>query len=289
MNFLREAVIPDLGEARAAAAGADNAPPLLSSTQWLQHALDSYASVDEVVAALNTTDPPPYALTTLTLSTGDKGLGHLMFTDATGVSAIVEPVAGGRLAVYRSADGSSAGDTTRGVLAVMTNGPPLPAMLDLAGEVAGRVPGGSSSSTDRFARAAYWRQRTPVPADPAAAAAVVRSIMRTLASPVGALSKPGSPESRATRWASMSDMTRRVFWLEPAEALAVTVVDLAPRGLENATTPVRLLETGTRQGQLGGSVGLESWKVVPAGSMPGMVGFKGKAGAGVEAASAHTS
>jgi hypothetical protein len=48
-------------------------------------------------------------------------------------------------------------------------------------------------------------------------------------------------------------------------------------GLENATSPVRLLETGTRQGQLGGSVSLESWKVVPAGSMPGMVGFKGKA------------
>ena len=279
LNFLAEGVVATVAEAKAAAETDASTPPLLSATQWLQQALDLYSTVDEVVSALGAR-PAPYTLTTLTLSTGDKALGHLMFSDKTGASAIVEPTAAG-LAVYKSTNASSA-DVAGEALAVMTNGPFLPAMKNFdslfnTDNPAGRGLPASDASPDRFVRAAYWRRRTPIPADPASASASVRSIMRTVSSPIGVTASPGSPESCQTQWLSVADSTRGIYLLEPVQSLAVTVVKLADLDLENPATPVRMLETGTRQAELGGTVPLDAWKEVAPASLPGMVGYKGKA------------
>jgi choloylglycine hydrolase len=264
------------------AAKADGAspPPLLSITQWLQHALDLYASVDEAVAAIGA-NPPPYTLTTLTLSDGQRGLGHMMLTDATGASAVIEPVAGG-LAIHRTSNATA--DAQDDAVSVMTNGPLLPAMqaLDLYQQMSGSLPGGGASP-DRFLRGAFWRRRTPVPPTPEAAAKSVRSIMRTLATPIGVTAGPGHPESCQTQWTSVADSTRLVYWLEPAGSLAVTVVPLAPLNLTSPATPVRMLETGTRQAELVGQVDVSAWADVPAGGLPGMVGYKGPVHGDVEA------
>lgn len=282
INYLAEADIADLKAARAAAAASTSAgspapPPLLSITQWCQQALDLYATVDEVVSALGAS-PPPYTLTTLTLSTGDKAVGHLMLSDSTGASVIVEPVApAGTLALHRTSNVTA--DAQADAVSVMTNGPLWPAMAALdqyqaIEGVTGGVPAGDASP-DRFVRAAFWRRRTPVPSSPDAATRAVRSIMRTVASPIGVAATPGAPESCETQWMSVTDSTRLVYWLEPAGTLAVTVVPLAPLNLTSPASPVRLLETGTRQAELGGEPGLEAWKVVPAGGLPGMAGYAG--------------
>jgi penicillin V acylase-like amidase (Ntn superfamily) len=239
-------------------------PPALNVTSWAQHALDTYASVDEAVAALSAS-PPPYVVSTFFLPDGTPGVGHLMLTDSTGKSVVIEPVDGGRPRVFTSGPGG-------GPVRVMTNGPTYGAMLakEDAAAAAGTVPAASDESVDRFQRATYWLNRVAVPADPPSATAVARTLIRTVATPLGAEPRPGSPEASTTQWTSATDLKRGLYILEPAGTLEPTVIPLESLALDDAATPVRLLKTGTRQDKLGGVMAPADFEVVE-GPLPGVV------------------
>ena len=149
--------------------------PGLSLSLWAQFMLDNFATVDEAVAAMEKHD---FQIVPMQHVPGTDAVAtvHLSLSDATGDSALVEIVDGGRLRIYHDRK-----------YTVMTNSPPFPqqlANLKRYQAFGGTEPlPGTNEPADRFVRAAYYVQNLPQPKDLRETIAGILSIMRNVAQP----------------------------------------------------------------------------------------------------------
>lgn len=170
--------------------------PTLPNALWVQYLLDSYATVAEAVAdidAVRITSPLFRGL--------EMGI-HIAIEDATGDSAIIEPI-GGRLVVHHGPE-----------YTVMANSPNLDEQLanlaryqPFGGEL---PPPGDITSMDRFVRASYFLHYLPEPANTVEAVAGVFQLIANVSVPYGAPYSTG--DVYPTWWRAGADLTNRVYY-----------------------------------------------------------------------------
>lgn len=170
--------------------------PTVSNALWVQYLLDHYATVAEAVADLDRvriTSPDFRGL--------QLGI-HIAIEDATGDSAIIEPL-GGRLVVHHGRE-----------FTVMSNSPTLDEQLanraryrPFGGEL---PPPGDITSLDRFVRASYFLHYLPEPADVEEAVAGVFQLIENVSVPYGAPYSDGGVYP--TWWRAGADLTNRVYY-----------------------------------------------------------------------------
>ncbi|WEK39265.1 MAG: linear amide C-N hydrolase [Candidatus Brevundimonas colombiensis] len=189
--------------------------PSLSIAAWAQYALDNYATVAEAVDALK---DEPFVLVTDNVP-GQQRLTtlHLSLSDASGDSAIFEYI-DGKLVVHHSRD-----------YQVMTNSPTFDQQLALNSywrTIGGTVflPG-TNRAADRFARASFYVNAVPKFEDPNLALASVFSVIRNASVPFG-ISTPDQPNISSTRWRTVVDHKRKLYFFESALTPNTFWVDL---------------------------------------------------------------
>lgn len=179
-------------------------PPLAISL-WAQYVLDNFATVQEAVDALSA---EPFTVVTANVP-GEERLGtlHLSISDATGDSAIVEYVKGKQVIHHDRK------------YQVMTNSPTFDEQLALEQywrNIGGTVflPG-TNRAADRFARAMFYINAIPKEEAPDIAVASVFSVIRNVSVPFG-INTPDQPNISSTRWRTVADQKRKIYFFESA-------------------------------------------------------------------------
>jgi choloylglycine hydrolase len=185
--------------------------PAVAHIQWAQYLLDNFATVAEVIEALDE------VRIAAPLIRGQHMGAHMAIEDPTGDSAIIEPI-GGRLVVHHGAEFS-----------VMSNSPSLDQQLanraryrPFGGD---ETPPGDISSLDRFVRASYFLHYLPEPENVEQAVAGVFQLIENVSVPYGAPYTDGSVYP--TWWHSAADVTNRVYYFESTRSPSAFWVDLA--------------------------------------------------------------
>lgn len=205
-----------------------DARPCLLTGLWSQFVLDTCATVAEAVEALAGVRIAPSRVRAGGLADRvapgilDRLGVHLAVEDASGDSAVFEPV-DGRIMVTHGRE-----------FPVMANSPSMPEQLanraryrPFGGELP--IPG-DVTSEDRFVRASYMRHYLPAPADSREAIAGVVHVASSVSKPPGVPYPSG--EVYPTRWISAADLTNRdfYFWSRSSPALVwAAMADLADR------------------------------------------------------------
>jgi len=205
--------------------------PGLSISLWVQYALDNFATVAEAVAAV---ERGGLQLVSARLP-GETRIAtvHLSLADASGDSAIIEIVEGGKASVHHDR-----------AYTVMTNSPrfeqQLANMKTFEG-LGGKTPlPGTSDAADRFVRAAYYVGSLNKPRDLREAYASLLSVMRNVAQPF-VTATPEKPEASHTIWRTLADATHRVYFFESSLRPNIIWVDLDAIDFAD-TRPVRKLD-----------------------------------------------
>lgn len=189
--------------------------PGLTIAAWAQYVLDSHGSVAEAVEALR---KEPFTIVTDAVP-GETRLAtlHLSMSDASGDSAIVEYI-GGRQVIHHDRK-----------YQVMTNSPVFDKQLALNEywkQIGGTVMlPGTNRAADRFARASFYVDAIPKFADPNRAVASVFSVIRNVSVPFG-LNTPEEPNISSTRWRTVVDHARKLYFFESALTPNTFWVDL---------------------------------------------------------------
>lgn len=177
----------------------------LSISLWAQYLLDNFATVADAVAAL---EQEPFVVTTDRVP-GDERLAtlHLSISDATGDSAIIEYIEGKQVIHHDRA------------YTVMTNSPTFDkqlAMQEYWKEVGGTVflPG-TNRAADRFARATFYMNAVPKDLEPDIAVGTAFSVIRNASVPFG-VTTPDQPHISSTRWRTLVDHKRGLYFFESA-------------------------------------------------------------------------
>ncbi len=210
--------------------------PGLAISAWAQYALDNFATVAEAVEALRL---EPF--TVVTASTpGESRLAtlHLSLSDKSGDSAIIEYI-GGKQVIHHGRQ-----------YQVMTNSPTYDQQLALNAywkDIGGTVflPG-TNRAADRFARASFYVNAIPQKAEPNRALASVFSVIRNTSVPFG-LSAPDQPELSSTRWRTVFDHKRELYFFESALTPNTFWVDLKAIDFSKETGVVKKLDLGPDQ------------------------------------------
>ncbi|QLY27463.1 linear amide C-N hydrolase [Bdellovibrio sp. KM01] len=183
----------------------DEKLPGLSVTLWAQYYLDNFETVADAMAAFKT-DPYQVQSFSIKTSSGEKsGSVHLAISDKTGDSAIIEYI-NGKPKIYHDKN-----------FKVMTNSPPYEEQLTALKQYKGfggrqDLPG-TTAAADRFVRAAYYAQQLPQPTEYRESVAGVLSVLRNVSQPFGT-PDPARPYISTTRWRTVADMTRGVYFYE---------------------------------------------------------------------------
>lgn len=214
----------------------DQTKPGLTIAAWAQYALDNFATVSEAVEALRqetftvVSDAVPGEDRLATL--------HLSLSDASGDSAIIEYI-GGKQVIHHSRD-----------YQVMTNSPTFDQQLALNAywkQIGGNVflPG-TNRAADRFARASFYVNAIPKSEDPVVALASVFSVIRNASVPFG-ISTPDQPNISSTRWRTVADHKRKLYFFESALTPNTFWVDLKAIDFSAETGKVKKLDLGPNQ------------------------------------------
>jgi len=228
--------------------------PTISVGAWLQYMLDSYATVDEAVTAMQ---EDPFTVITADAPNGKPATVHIALSDAGGDSAIFEFI-GGALTIHHSAD-----------YRVMTNSPvyeqqlAINAYWDLIGGQ--HFLPGTIGAADRFARASYNLKSTPKFTDRRAALAAIFSQMRAVSTPLG-LSDPEKPNISSTLWRTVIDHDAKRYFFDSVINPSVMWVDLDKLDLSEGAKPARLTLQGFEDA--GGNI---SDRLTPADPFPFLV------------------
>ncbi|MDT8838615.1 linear amide C-N hydrolase [Paraburkholderia fungorum] len=213
----------------------NNSKPGLTIAAWAQYVLDNFATVSEAVAAL---EKEPFTIVTDNVP-GEKRLAtlHLAISDATGDSAIVEYIAGKQV-IHHGRQ-----------YQVMTNSPTFDEQLAL-NEYWKGIGGtvwlpGTNRSADRFARASFYVNAIPKSEDPAVALASVFSVIRNVSVPFG-ITTPDEPNISSTRWRTVADHKRLLYFFESALTPNTFWVDLKKVDFSPGA-PVKRLDLGKDQ------------------------------------------
>jgi penicillin V acylase-like amidase (Ntn superfamily) len=214
----------------------DGTKPGLTLAAWAQYVLDNFATVDEAVSALA---KEPFTVVTANVP-GEKRLAtlHLSMSDATGDSAIIEYI-GGRQVIHHDRK-----------YQVMTNSPVFDEQLALNEywkQIGGTVMlPGTNRAADRFARASFYINAIPKDQEPNRALASVFSVIRNVSVPHG-LNTPEEPNISSTRWRSVIDHKRKLYFFESALTPNTFWVDLSSIDFSAETGTVRMLDLGPNQ------------------------------------------
>ena len=196
---------------------------------WGQYVLDNAASVEEAIALLDGIQP------IMVDHEGIKATVHLAVEDATGDSAIIEYIPGGKKTVYHSRE-----------YRIMTNDPSYDQQLAYRAtfnfDNATRqtpIPG-NTDAKDRFIRADYYRQWLPETKNTREAIAGILAIARNVSVPFGAPNRaPGSLYN--TEYRTAIDLTNRQYFFELTTSPNVIWMDLSKFDLTEGS-PVLLLD-----------------------------------------------
>ncbi len=210
--------------------------PGLTIAAWTQYVLDNFSTVQEAVTALAT---EPFTIVTDAVP-GQKRLAtlHLSMSDASGDSAIVEYI-NGQQVIHHSRKHQ-----------VMTNSPIFDQQLALNSywqQIGGTVMlPGTNRAADRFARASFYINAIPKFDDPDTALASVFSVIRNASVPLG-IATPNEPNISSTRWRTVVDHQRRLYFFESALTPNTFWVDLKKIDFSPATGQVKVLALGEHQ------------------------------------------
>ncbi|MBP1876481.1 choloylglycine hydrolase [Ensifer adhaerens] len=214
----------------------DNNKPGLTIAAWAQYVLDSFATVEEAVAAL---EKEPFTIVTDNVP-GENRLAtlHLSISDRSGDSAIVEYI-GGKQVIHHDRK-----------YQVMTNSPTFDQQLALNSywkQIGGTVMlPGTNRAADRFARASFYVNAIPKEEDADRALASVFSVIRNVSVPYG-LNTPEEPNISSTRWRTVVDHKRKLYFFESALTPNTFWVDLNKIDFSEATGKVMKLDLGENQ------------------------------------------
>jgi choloylglycine hydrolase len=214
----------------------DGRTPGLSIAAWAQYVLDNFATVDEAVDALA---KEPFTIVTDNVP-GDNKLAtlHLSLSDAGGDSAIIEYI-DGKQVIHHNRD-----------YQVMTNSPTFEKQLALNEywkEIDGTVMlPGTNRASDRFARAAFYVNAIPKSEDPVEAIASAFSVIRNVSVPFG-ISTPDQPNISSTRWRTVADQKRKLYFFESVLTPNIFWVDLTKLNFSEETGKVMKLDLGPNQ------------------------------------------
>lgn len=207
----------------------DTRKPAMSIAIWAQYMLDNFATVDEAVKALA---KEPFIVVTDAVP-GESRLAtlHLSLSDASGDSAIVEYI-GGKQVIHHGRQ-----------YQVMTNSPIFDQQLALNAywqQIGGTtmLPG-TNRSADRYARASFYINAIPKAEDPVVALASVFSVIRNASVPFG-ITTPGEPNISSTRWRTVADHKRRLYFFESALTPNTFWVDLNDVDFSAGASPKKL-------------------------------------------------
>jgi penicillin V acylase-like amidase (Ntn superfamily) len=224
--------------------------PGLAISLWAQYVLDNFATVEEAVGAL---EREPFTLIT------DKVPGenreatlHLSMSDATGDSAIIEYIEG-RQVIHHNRK-----------YQVMTNSPAFDQQLALEEYWKG-IPGtiflpGTNRSADRFARASFYINAIPKNEDADLALASTFSVIRNVSVPFG-IATPNEPNISSTRWRTVADQRRLLYFFESALTPNTFWVDLKHVDFTAETGKVMKLDLGRDQRNVFSGDALKDFKV----------------------------
>jgi penicillin V acylase-like amidase (Ntn superfamily) len=208
----------------------------LSLSLWAQYVLDNFATVADAVAAL---EKEPFIVVTANVP-GQNRLAtlHLSMSDASGDSAIVEYI-GGKPVIHHGRQ-----------FQVMTNSPTFDQQLALNAywkAIGGTVMlPGTNRSADRFARASFYVNAIPKSEDPVVAVASVFSVIRNVSVPFG-INTPEEPNISSTRWRTVADQKRLLYFFESALTPNTFWVDLKKLDFTANTGKVVKLDLGRDQ------------------------------------------
>ncbi|KQP74860.1 choloylglycine hydrolase [Methylobacterium sp. Leaf111] len=210
--------------------------PGLSVAAWAQYVLDSFATVREAVEALRT---EPFTIVTDKVPGEDRlATVHLSLSDATGDSAIFEYI-GGRLVIHHDR-----------AYQVMTNSPVFDQQLALDSywkEIGGTIMlPGTNRAADRFARASFYIKAIPQFENPNLAVASVFSVIRNASVPYG-ITTPNEPNISSTRWRTVVDHKRKLYFFESALTPNTFWVDLKAIDFDAVTGTTKKLDLGPNQ------------------------------------------
>jgi len=210
--------------------------PGLSISAWAQYVLDNYATVAEAITALRA---EPFTIITDNIP-GESRLAtlHLSISDASGDSAIVEYI-DGKQVIHHSRE-----------YQVMTNSPAFEQQLALNSywqQISGlaMLPG-TNRASDRFARASFYVNTIPKDQDPNTSLASVFSVIRNVSVPYG-ISTPNEPNISSTRWRTVFDHKRKLYFFESALTPNTFWVDLKALDFSEKTGKVLKLDLGDDQ------------------------------------------
>ena len=210
--------------------------PGLTIAAWAQYVLDNFATVQEAVNALQA---QPFTIVSDSVP-GENRLAtlHLSMSDASGDSAIVEYI-DGKQVIHHSRS-----------YQVMTNSPVFEEQLALNSywqEVGGTtmLPG-TNRAADRFARASFYVNAIPKAQSPDKSLASVFSVIRNVSVPYG-ISTPGQPNISSTRWRTVFDHQRKLYFFESALTPNTFWVDLKKIDFSQKTGQVQKLDLGADQ------------------------------------------
>ncbi len=214
----------------------DGRGPGLSIAAWAQYVLDNYGTVKEAVEALRA---QPFTVVTDKVPGEDRlATLHLSMSDASGDSAIIEYI-GGKQVIHHSRD-----------YQVMTNSPVFDQQLALNTywkQIGGTVMlPGTNRAADRFARASFYVNAIPKNEDPVKALASVFSVIRNASVPFG-INTPEEPNISSTRWRTVADHKRKLYFFESALTPNTFWVDLKDIDFSKEIGKVLRLDLGPDQ------------------------------------------
>lgn len=214
----------------------DGSKPGLSIAAWAQYALDNFATVQEAVDALS---KEPFSLVTDNVPGEDRlATLHLSLSDASGDSAIIEYI-DGKQVIHHSRS-----------YQVMTNSPIFEkqlAMEEYWRQIGGTVMlPGTNRAADCFARASFYVNAIPKSEDMVSALASTFSVIRNVSVPFG-ISTPGEPNISSTRWRTVADHKRKLYFFESAVTTNVFWTDLKTLDFSASTGKVLKLDLGPNQ------------------------------------------
>ncbi len=214
----------------------DQNKPGLTIAAWAQYVLDNFANVAEAVAAL---EKEPFVIVTDAVP-GEQRLAtlHLSMSDASGDSAIVEYVKGKQV-IHHGRQ-----------YQVMTNSPIYDEQLALNTywkQIGGTtfLPG-TNRAADRFARASFYVNAIPKDDNQNRAVASVFSVIRNVSVPYG-ITTPDQPNISSTRWRTVVDHARKLYFFESALTPNTFWVDLKKMDFSMETGKVKKLDLGEDQ------------------------------------------
>jgi len=215
---------------------------VISLSTWPQYVLDNFATVAEAVADL---EKEAFRVQTVVLSTGRPANMHLVMSDASGDSAVLEYVKG-KLVIHHGKQ-----------IKVVTNSPTYDKQVAImeywkeAGGLEKSLPG-TSRAADRFVRTSYLLDALPAETAPKyisgtpqqsfkfQAPMAVLSLMRSVGTPLG-FSLDEQPWVSSTIWRTVSDSTNRVVIFDSAMSPSTFWVKLDDLDLRQGA-PVKKLE-----------------------------------------------